>query len=732
MVNIPPNLQGAWEKAAKDGKIDFKDAQDLLLAAAPGLANIKDPKEIDAILAKELDPEEKAFLDAFKATKDGKVLSVEPGKAKETFSFIEEKAETPAQNDKPVEAPKNDKPTETGKATNPEVAPKENAEKPSANAERIKNLQELKERLPVVFGDDPNAIAENAKLIDSKVKGIQEKDALNTYLDSAQTILNTVDTYAKDGNSDALDKAKLLLTNGLNNLPESLRNSENVQTIYKSTLEKIFTATKSSFISEINTVIDSAATEALKTGNLASLTKAKNDIENLLGKYSSLENDPTFQKIKDILEKAKAGTLKDVPTTDTARSNANTKLQAAIDRVNSVNGLVNKKDWNKEDAGKSQELIKDLPDGALKTKLAEKTKVYNDITLRNRESNISNSGTTVKGLHDVIGNGFFNAENKDGTKALFQLLAKQNLLEETLRRMNTDDQKEAINVLTSGMKNGAKSSSDEFNLNLARKIYENLSKSSNVDDDINKKILPLLKKEPAKDLSSFQIDLDSYAKGMKYSISNEQEAGLTMARGIINGEVPVAVLSKFSKSEIDTLVGLVDKKGMPEEKNRLLSKITEAYNAGNAVNIDNLRSYEKSKIIKQVLSEDKPNESKLSEMVKKVGNDSIFNAVKNQDLTDKQLGILAKHTDGDDMADNVDVAVKLLHGMIKTYIQDQKGPVSLEDINKFISEIDDDWNDDDDVMTKVIRQLGDGPDSEYAKFKVLAPSTLDKMWKIAD
>jgi hypothetical protein len=119
-------------------------------------------------------------------------------------------------------------------------------------------------------------------------------------------------------------------------------------------------------------------------------------------------------------------------------------------------------------------------------------------------------------------------------------------------------------------------------------------------------------------------------------------------------------------------------------------------------------------------------------MVKQMGKSVIFEAVNKEDIPDNQLANLARFTNGDDMADNQDAAVKLLLAMIREYNRDQKGTVSLDNINTFIDQVDKDWWDDDDIMKKVLRELKDGPESDYARFKALAPQTMDKIWKISD
>ncbi len=95
------------------------------------------------------------------------------------------------------------------------------------------------------------------------------------------------------------------------------------------------------------------------------------------------------------------------------------------------------------------------------------------------------------------------------------------------------------------------------------------------------------------------------------------------------------------------------------------------------------------------------------------------------------------------MADEPDVAAKILSAMIRTYSQEnsstegkQNPTVKIDDIRKYIDQIDKNNsifnNNNKDAMKSVVSQLGDGPGSEYAKFQHLAPATLDKIRVIAE
>ena len=94
------------------------------------------------------------------------------------------------------------------------------------------------------------------------------------------------------------------------------------------------------------------------------------------------------------------------------------------------------------------------------------------------------------------------------------------------------------------------------------------------------------------------------------------------------------------------------------------------------------------------------------------------------------------------MADEPDVGAKLLVGMVKTYTDEKEADsenstLNIGDIRSFIKEVDKDWWEDDDTMRKTLDQLGagadqDGPNTYYARFRDLAPATLDKIRDIAD
>jgi hypothetical protein len=464
---------------------------------------------------------------------------------------------------------------------------------------------------------------------------------------------------------------------------------------------------------EINTIVNNAIAGATAEGNKGLLEDAGKYVEKAIAKYSEIEKDP-----------AKVAALKKEVTG---------KLQTASQNINDIKQILDKPNLGKQDIEMAESLIAKISDGTLKTKLSERVKTQPELNKKVQDNNRANIKTTLEGLHDVIGNGFWNAENAEGTGAMFQLLAVQGLLEETVKKLNHDDQTEAIKILLK--------SDSNFNHGIAAWIYEIASKSANINDEIGEKSLNLFRTLDSKNLNA-SVEPEQFIKGIHYSLKSEPEAAMTMARGIINRDIDSHVLTKFSKSDLASLVELVNKKGTEEEKDTLAKVIAESYAGTNqkagevksgTVQIDHLSKSAKAKIVKEVLSaEQAPDDAKIKAMVKQMGKSVIFEAVNKEDIPDNQLANLARFTNGDDMADNQDAAVKLLLAMIREYNRDQKGTVSLDNINTFIDQVDKDWWDDDDIMKKVLRELKDGPESDYARFKALAPQTMDKIWKISD
>lgn len=762
MVNIPSNLQGIWDEVSKDGKIDQADAKKLLNAAAPGLENAKTADEIDKITSKELGDDERNFLQNFAETSKGVVLDVKNGTAKGSFEFVDKKPENASSGPKlfePLKLPENpvklvddSTPAKDNKAESNQTASPQ-AEVNDSYTEKIKKLNDLKASLPKIMSGD--ALKQELAKVDSKIKKLEESRVKDKFISASKSLSDNAD---KSG-SEALANSRETLLKEYNKLPESMKNDSDVKSAYESAMPKLFSSSINSFLNEISNITDTAINEALKTGNVEILYQAKKSLDNLLVKYAALKDDPIYKEFKDVLSgKKKAapapsekesktsskGSAETTPSStqsspvkedaepksaEAVKNDAYGKIDRAIALINNINSLISSSGWSGTDRKNADEYFKALPDGPFKNRLKEKMTAMESIRAQNAQRNKANE---LEGLHDVIGNGFFNAKNKEGTKAMFQLMAVQGNLDENIKSLNYDDQKEAIKILTSDIKFDNMNENDRLNLAIASAIYENISQSSNVDDDFNKKLLKYLKDPSFETFEGSKVNEDSFCKGLKYSMYSEKEAAVTMARGLINGDVPASVLSKFNSEELNTLLRVVEKNGSSEEKNLLLKKMSESYTSGASVDITALNKNDKGKIVKEYLTSDKINDAKLDTMIKKVGNDSIIELVNKEDLNDKQLSVLAKRLDGDAMADNPDAAAKLLVAMIKSYNREQNGIVSLADINNFVDEIDKDWWEDDDTMKKVIKMLGDGPDSDYARFRSLAPATLDKIYSISD
>ena len=316
-----------------------------------------------------------------------------------------------------------------------------------------------------------------------------------------------------------------------------------------------------------------------------------------------------------------------------------------------------------------------------------------------------------------------------------QSKASRGEIEELLTKLEPDDQIKAMRLLAQ--------SKDNFNMAIARKLYDKVSSTSNVDKKLGKDVVDQIKKfvpenitengkEPRpKELKDYQVNESSFVQGLKYSVYNEKDTALTMARSIIDGSVSANVLSQLSREDITALTDLVGKKGHKGEKDDLLQMISGNYAKGDSVDVSFMSKPDQIKVVKGILDNENIDETKLDELVNKVNKDTIFDLVNQNELTDKQLVILAKHCDGDTMANDPKVAEKMLMAMIKSYNKDQQS-VSLSDINNFVDEIDKDMTKDKDIMKQVLENLTKGSDVEYAKFQSLSPDTLDKIRQIAN
>lgn len=777
MVNIPSNLQKVWDDVSKDGKIDRADAQKLLKEAAPSLAKGGEI-QIDQV-NDELDDNERAFLSNFSNIKEGSSIAVKNGTAKGTFDFVDD---TPVAQPQTKDQPKTDKTegkqyftplTLPGSETKTEQpASTQETGKPSDNkdVEELNKLKELKANLPNVLQGDE--LTKQMAIVDGKIKTLEDKISktqpapANTetttkdnaegktetapadetdkpvpppadkYLDDLKQLkeqlpktlkepelskqmevvdkkifMHQAEKVGSEANYDDFIKDKEQIKKDFEALPESLKGNEDVKKAYDTAMAKVYSGAKAELFKKINTVIENATQEVLKTGNVDKFTDAKNEVEKLLDKYKDLENDPDFKKIKGILSG-------DIPIDD-VRKNAYNNIHKAIDTVTSANDLLGKKDWSRNDTEKATEIVKDLPEGALKTKLEDRIKGGG--TTSTGKSASAEKTTRDEAISDVMGKGLFNATNREGTEAIFQSLASKGELDDTIKRMTADDQKRLIKLLSD--------SNDGFSLAIARKVYDNMSQSANIDDDLNKKVLKKVKAVSPDSLDKFKVNEETFAKGLQYSVYSEKEAALTMARSILDKTVSPKVLSKFDSREISMLVDVVGKKGSKEEKEQLLQLLS----GNNASHINNefLSNKDKASIVRNTISQENFDESNLDGILNNTGKNVVLDMVKKESLTDKQLVMLAKHSDGDKMSDDTDVSSKMLAAMIRTYNKEPNGSnLKLADITKFIEQISHD-RDKDEVMKKLISQLGDGPDSDYAKFKALAPATMDKIWNMS-
>lgn len=583
-----------------------------------------------------------------------------------------------------------------------------------------------------VLGNDPQ-IHQMRSILDQRIQLAQQSGLMKQMVQDYVSNVNTLLSQADPASMESLVSTKGQLEQQFKSLPGILQNHPPVQEIQTEAMGRINAAIealqakdkqlgemKNQLAGELNQLVRATVAEGLKTGDAELVRAAKPKVGETIEKFPEIKDLPD---VKELGEKA----IK--------------VLDNAANLIDEINALINKPNWNDADMDKANQFLNQLPEGPFKDKLAAAIE-KNSAAGKLKDKNRSNLNTVREGLHDVIGNGFWNLENSEGTRGMFQLIAKQGLLDEAITKMNVDDQTRAIKVLTEEInfkKGGPKTSADEFNVAIADYIYNSLSESADVDDEIKKHARKHLKNtESPTTFDNFNIDINDFSKGLSFSIGSdrigsEKKAALTMARGIINGEVSRAVLGKLDKYEIKDLTKFVQKEGSSAEKNEFLNTVSQAYHEGVDVRIDKLDKRDKGKVIKGVLEIDNVNEGKLGKLVDHAGKGAVIETVRNERLNDRQLAILAKHTNGDKMADEPDVGAKLLTGMIKTYNkQEDNSPVKIGDIRSYIDEVDKDWWEDDDTMRIVLSQLGDGPGSEYQKFQDLAPATLDKIWKISD
>lgn len=790
MVNIPSNLQAIWNEVSKDGKIDKADRQKLLTEAQSkdGINNEEQDflKNFESLTTSETSIDVKngnatgtfEFVDSVKFPSQAKTQDNSKYYPSVTLggnpTKPEDKKETPK-----VETPKTEGSTESTDS-NSEVTPTQ-PESPSApvstglNAQEQKQLEDLKKMRDTIKSqlqnpNDPNKINLEKQLqdLDTKIKTLEDKSktsptekptaptntAPSTEIKKEIEILNNL--YALKKNSVAQSEIKLIdekiskaetkikntmlddikgLTGRIaspdfnkdrdtikanyNSLPDSLKNDPQI----KAGIDSISNVTpKQKLFAEINDVIGLATQEAMKTGDMHKFTIAKNEIQRLVDKNPELAGDEQVKKIISILNGS-------VPT-----EKSGNYVYRTIDTIKTANKLIDKPNWTKADYAKAKELLSEkndktskegenfFIDGPFRSRLEARVGSFDTNRASEKEKN---QKTTIKGIDDVLGNGFLNAKNKEGVSAIFQSLAAQNELESTLKRMKSADQIKAMKMLSE--------SQDKFDLAIAKKIYDNLSNISNVDDELKPALRDKIKNFKPEEMNKYPVNENSFFKGLQYSLYSEKEAAMTMVRSLIDGNVSSKVLNRFSKEEMGMMKDLVNKQGTASEKEELLTLIGSNYAKGDSPNIEHMSDNEKAQVIKLMLDNENIDESKLDDLVNKAGNKAVTMAVNNNsDINDKQLALLAKHSDGDSMTNEPSVASRMLSAMIREFNKEGQSYISVHDINKFIDEIKKDWFDDDQVMKQVLSELGDGPNSEYAKFSNASPATLHKIRLIAE
>jgi len=594
------------------------------------------------------------------------------------------------------------------------------------DSQNVSTLNTLKGILDTLGND--NEVNMMKKVVDKRIESVEnakgDREVLQNYINNTNNIVAKADPNSVK----SLLNAKVEVNGEFKKIPDRLQDIPQVIEMHNQAIGKLDNAIAivkpklEQLLKDVNSIVTDAVKDGLTTGKLDKLNAAKTKIDETIAK-SDLKNTEDAKEVK-----TKAVGI----------------IDSTIKVINDINGLIDKSKWTKDDMEKAKTLVGQLPEGDLKTRLQKAIEKHSGNIVADNNNNTNNNTpinydvkTTLDGLHDVIGNGFFNLQNTDGTKAMFQLIAKQGIMPDAIKKMTVEDQTRAINIL-------ADKGASSFDIAIARTIYDNLNSSANVDKDINKKALANVKAASSvENFDSFKVDEKTYASGLIRSISSdtllghEVEAALTMARGIMNGEVSKSVLGKLNGYDIESLAKFIEKKGSANEKSAYFQTLAKAYNDDVSVSIENLNKEQKAQVVKETLSIPNVNEGKLDSMVKKAGKWAIYETVRNQNLNDSQLAVLGKHVDGDQMADKPDVGAKILVGMIKTYnkqeeVKEETKLLSLSDISKYVDDVDKDWFDDDDVMRIVLSQLGDGPGSEYAKFNEHSPATLGKMWKISD
>lgn len=721
MVNIPSSVQTTWDKVAQDKKISKADVAELKTAAS-----------VDGI-----SKEEETFIATIEnATKDGNELSVKEGSSKGTFDFVDDtpvvakaspstetsqkikdletlKAKLPASFsgkeletqvaiiDKKIaelkgEAPAVVKPTG-------EVKPAKEESKPDLVGEKIKNLEALKAKLPASFsGKD---LETQVAVIDKKIEALKKEHFTNTATDIIDNASKR-DLATLNGNKQSLNSE-------YDGLPQAAQDDKGVKDIKDKANAEIYNNSKKELFNEINKVIDTAVQDALKTGDMNKFTEAKAKISGMMEQYKGLDDDPTFKKIKAI--------LKGAPEANDIQISADNKVMAAANLIESGNKIIESPTVGRREYNKGQEIIPKLPEGEFRTKLENKINGFKETQGKLHEENKPQS---LDSLHQILKRNIFSSSSKDtSSEAVLQLIARQKDLDGLLRKLNPQEQERIVNIMAK--------SSDPFSNDIAKKVYNNLSKVADVDSRFEKAVLDKVKPKDENgykeaDFSKASVNPENYAKSLSYALRNEKDTALTLARGIAEGNVSESVLSKLSKSDVSNLLDLLGKDGRPGEKDDMLSLIGQT---ATPINIGNLDRGSKASMLKQYMENDKFDEKTLPTFLKNYDKKDIFASVKS--LDDKQIALLAKHSNGDTMSDDVGNGVKMATSMIKVYNKEPKGNISISDINKFLDGIEKDA-DKSKIAAQIIDSLGDGPDSDYSKIKQLSPRLMDRLWQMKD
>jgi hypothetical protein len=713
-IGLPsnPEFRNVYEKVSKDGKIDKNEYNALLKVAAPTLANSSEAPTLDAaIKTGELDDSEKAFFEGLKSVSDTKSVSVKAGSAAGTIDLFDDSEATNTDTSKYVKhvslggSEDNKIKVEDNKSNTPVVTGKE---EPKVKSE-LDKLKELKTELNVAIEKttEPakkDELKQQLAVVDKKIAELEKGGKV----ENTPVVAGKEEPKVKS-ELDKLKELKTELNVAIEKTTEPAKKDELKQQLAVvdkkiAELEKAQLPTeKQKAFDEINSTIEKFTKLALETGDMSKFTEGKNEVQKIVEKYPNLKDDPEIKKIKEIL----SGNFSDssIP--------AGNKVMKAVDTINGGNEFLAKEKPSRKDVDKAKEYVRELPEGNFKKKIEEKIELYNKGKLGDKDARDKDN---IAGVKDVLGTGFFNSKNTDGVVSMFQTAAKKDELDALLKKLSADEQVNAAKTLAN--KGG------EVNLSIAKKIYDNLSKAANVDEEFNKGTLEKIKQAKQYEGKDSKVDEKSFAEGLKYSMYSEKEAAMSMVRNMLDGDVSPSVLSKFDESEVRILSDLVKKKGTPEEKEDFLNLIASS---NSSVRTENLSKEDKSSILKSKITSGTVNDSNIKETLNSSGKEVVLDLVKKGNLSDKEIALIAKNYDGDKLADSPDVAEKALTASIKTFLSDPKGSISKDDINTLIDQISKD-RDAERIMKKVLSLLGDGPGSDYAKFKEISPATLDKMW----